>query len=679
MSHFVKSSVHGCVKQLLCDINKKVNTQQPIIELSTGQDVYVVSSVPGILKRYLVKVGDIIDDGDRLFEIITCTHPAVFKGMCVSCGMKVDQIEHVTIAKTPVKTAFTVNGGHTMHLSMEEAHIVQQSKINALRKARKLALVLDLDHTLLHATAHSYHTPDKMKDTKLLTIIENGSKYYYYLQLRPHLEQFLEEVSNLFQLTIYTHGTRKYAEGVARLIDPMGTLFGKRIVSRTDQPDLGADKSLGRLFLGDWSMAVVVDDRDDVWKGAQQSHLITIMPFLHFEEGYLQPESRTAAGGINNSTQQPVATGTGEVNNAPGLHVNAENGTEKEDTHLLICLKCLKELHASYYSQLDAAQSLTGGKSQEPSVADILTSIKRRTLSGCVISFCGFDLPVNRSVQDQDPTQSPPIPIPTSSISPNVQLFAHLAMKLGATVELGELNERTTHVICQESSTLHDVVIPSTCNAYFVRSEWLLQCNWTLSRQSEAQFWCSSVSSAKCPDSLESESVLNANSGRNFFATPNAPTTVTQLQTSNIPSTTSQSTQQNNSQENVSQEDAPKPYKRRRLKRSCPTSNSDHTSVMECVTSSEKSEVIEGSVADDLISVSNTSTCNTDISAISVNKCDDNNKDNGDSDEDSWLDSMENYLKDYLKDNKDGESNVDDDGDSTFSCSNDSRASDRLT
>uniref|UniRef100_A0A7S1CXJ8 protein-serine/threonine phosphatase n=1 Tax=Cyclophora tenuis TaxID=216820 RepID=A0A7S1CXJ8_CYCTE len=47
-------------------------------------------------------------------------------------------------------------------------------------------------------------------------------------------------------------------------------IFGSRIVSRTDVGDLGRDvKSLKRIFPCGGTMAVVVDDREDVWANAE--------------------------------------------------------------------------------------------------------------------------------------------------------------------------------------------------------------------------------------------------------------------------------------------------------------------------------------------------------------------------------------------------------------------------
>lgn len=76
---------------------------------------------------------------------------------------------------------------------------------------------------------------------------------------------------------------------MGRVLDPTGKYFSDRIVSRSDISSSerllapgGVDKSLERIFLGDSSMAVIVDDREDVWKGDQSQQLLLVKPFHHF-------------------------------------------------------------------------------------------------------------------------------------------------------------------------------------------------------------------------------------------------------------------------------------------------------------------------------------------------------------------------------------------------------------
>ena len=150
---------------------------------------------------------------------------------------------------------------------------------------RKLALILDIDHTLLHATPSAIlpSQADMMKyELECIAVHsdDNLSSYYHLIKLRPGLVTFLEEANKNYQLSIYTAGTRAYAESVVKLIDPTGALFRRRIMSRSDAPIpdsvLGGptinpcEKSLARLFVGESAhMAVILDDREDVWKGPQ--------------------------------------------------------------------------------------------------------------------------------------------------------------------------------------------------------------------------------------------------------------------------------------------------------------------------------------------------------------------------------------------------------------------------
>ena len=124
-----------------------------------------------------------------------CHHPAVIGGLCAVCGSRVDRKGHATAAgaasasslgpkygkrssttmvdaspssssaattgssinptrRGGTKTShLTVSGGLTISISQSEAESIASDSSARLRSGRKLSLVLDLDHTLLHATA----------------------------------------------------------------------------------------------------------------------------------------------------------------------------------------------------------------------------------------------------------------------------------------------------------------------------------------------------------------------------------------------------------------------------------------------------------------------------------------------------------------------------------------------
>ena len=102
------------------------------------------------------------------------------------------------------------------------------AKDNASRllKARKLALVLDIDMTLLHAT-NDARAPAfaRKRGAKVYPFQLPGDPGYHYVKLRPGLGEFLRECHMRYTLYIYTHGVRSYAEKIVEIIDPTNELF----------------------------------------------------------------------------------------------------------------------------------------------------------------------------------------------------------------------------------------------------------------------------------------------------------------------------------------------------------------------------------------------------------------------------------------------------------------------
>ena len=168
----------------------------------------------------------------------------------------------------------TVGGGAALVIDKQEGSDLHALDARRLKEARKLSLILDLDHTLLHCSTDPApeQLQQKLPDLHHISLCSAGRNPNHWIKLRPGLAQFLEACHGLFELTIYTHGTREYAWKVAQVIDPKGAYFGNRIVSRDDCPDLGSTKSLERLFPGGISMALILDDNESVWQVGASPH-----------------------------------------------------------------------------------------------------------------------------------------------------------------------------------------------------------------------------------------------------------------------------------------------------------------------------------------------------------------------------------------------------------------------
>jgi RNA polymerase II subunit A-like phosphatase len=66
------------------------------------------------------------------------------------------------------------------------------------------------------------------------TCLLSKTSYLGVFLIRPGLSNFLKEIEALYELHIYTMGTRNYAEAVTKEIDKTGSLFKERILSRDE-------------------------------------------------------------------------------------------------------------------------------------------------------------------------------------------------------------------------------------------------------------------------------------------------------------------------------------------------------------------------------------------------------------------------------------------------------------
>ena len=292
-----------------------------------------------------------------------------------------------------------------------------------------------------------------MKGSRELIMSDNGRSHRYFVKLRPKLQYFLDELSPLYQMSIYTHGTRKYAEGTCKIMDPEGVYFGKRIVSRSDHPELGANKSLAQLLKTDWSMVLIYDDREDVWKGEQGEHLLCAKPFVHFD-----PQGK---GGVVNNAPGVLSLG---ANNPASGEENGKVSDEEEDEGLVQAVHIFKKLHQQYFN------SVTDG--YKVSIGHILKELRLQILDGCVVCFSGV--------------------IPTTDKHPERHSMWRTARRLGAVVER-VVSEHTTHLlaVCLGASKTRACL--QRADVFVLHCDWLLHCHWNVERQQEASYFLSSA------------------------------------------------------------------------------------------------------------------------------------------------------------------------------------------
>ncbi|KAI9680743.1 MAG: Carboxy-terminal domain (CTD) phosphatase [Caeruleum heppii] len=272
------------------------------------------SPVEGVLKEWRVQEGTVISSSQLDVAEIEepCTHAVQFGGMCTLCGKDMTEISYnADLSNADRATINMIHDNNALRISqdvcpllaspsdtgtllmvLQEATRVEEEAKRRLIKSKKLSLVVDLDQTIIHATVdptvgewqqdESNPNHPAVKDVRAFQLIDDGPigrGCWYYIKLRPGLKDFLDNISQLYELHIYTMGTRAYAQHIAKIVDPDRKIFGDRILSRDESGSLTA-KNLQRLFPVDTKMVVIIDDRADVWKWSE--NLIKVTPYDFF-------------------------------------------------------------------------------------------------------------------------------------------------------------------------------------------------------------------------------------------------------------------------------------------------------------------------------------------------------------------------------------------------------------
>ncbi|KAF9453897.1 hypothetical protein P691DRAFT_791077 [Macrolepiota fuliginosa MF-IS2] len=280
-------------------------------------------------------------DKPVVIVIEPCKHGMQVGGLCVLCGKDMTNIDYTGFSDASRASIQMTHSAFGPTVSLEEAQRIERENAEHLLKSRKLSLIVDLDQTIVHATVDptvgewitegeaweerqakkSSTTPrdsddsddddsdsddecnpnwEALKDVKKFRLgPESFSTPYmrgpqkqkgkhkmvenegcmYYIKPRPGWKEFLRDMATKYDMHVYTMGTRAYAEEVCAAIDPDGSVFKSRILSRDESGSL-TQKSLQRLFPCDTSMVVIIDDRADVWEWSP--NLIKVIPYDFF-------------------------------------------------------------------------------------------------------------------------------------------------------------------------------------------------------------------------------------------------------------------------------------------------------------------------------------------------------------------------------------------------------------
>ena len=102
------------------------------------------------------------------------------------------------------------NNRSIRHYSSFSSH-----NLNADVNKNKKTLILDLDETLVH----SAFTPFSRKSDIILNINIEGENKTLYVLKRPHVDKFLQELSSLYEIIIFTASISQYANPLLNQLD----------------------------------------------------------------------------------------------------------------------------------------------------------------------------------------------------------------------------------------------------------------------------------------------------------------------------------------------------------------------------------------------------------------------------------------------------------------------------
>ncbi|KAG7245229.1 hypothetical protein INR49_023801 [Caranx melampygus] len=298
----------------------------------------VKSDRAGVVKELCCQLGQVIPPGGVIIRIEECSHPIVMKGLCAECGQDLTQLQSTNgNQQTPISTA-TVSMVHSvpeLMVSSEQAEQLGREDQQRLHRNKKLVLMVDLDQTLIHTTEQHCQ---RMSNKGIFHFQLGRGEPMLHTRLRPHCKEFLEKIAKLYELHVFTFGSRLYAHTIA---DPEKKLFSHRILSRDECIDpFSKTGNLRNLFPCGDSMVCIIDDREDVWKFAP--NLITVKKYIYFQgtgDINAPPGSREAQmarkGGPSSrsaeSTESAGTPGSEEQNNGLRKRAKDHNTSGKDE------------------------------------------------------------------------------------------------------------------------------------------------------------------------------------------------------------------------------------------------------------------------------------------------------------------------------------------------------------
>ncbi|NWU37738.1 CNEP1 phosphatase, partial [Hylia prasina] len=139
---------------------------------------------------------------------------------------------------------------------------------NRLNQVKRKILVLDLDETLIHSHHDGVLRPTVRPGTPPDFILKVWGQKLFFVHKRPHVDFFLEVVSQWYELVVFTASMEIYGCAVADKLDNNRSILNRRYYRQHCTLELGSYIKDLSVVHSDLSSIVILDNSP----GAYRSH-----------------------------------------------------------------------------------------------------------------------------------------------------------------------------------------------------------------------------------------------------------------------------------------------------------------------------------------------------------------------------------------------------------------------
>jgi len=159
--------------------------------------------------------------------------------------------------------------------------LLSEHNINNINYTNKKTLILDLDETLVHSAFY----PFQKKSDIILKINIDGKNHIIHVLKRPGLDYFLDKISKLFNIIIFTASLQQYAEPLINILDKEN-MFKRMFRQNCEHKNGKYIKDLNQIGQN-YKDIIIVDNNPNSYLNNQENGIPIITWYDNFNDNEL--------------------------------------------------------------------------------------------------------------------------------------------------------------------------------------------------------------------------------------------------------------------------------------------------------------------------------------------------------------------------------------------------------